>query len=94
MTDKDIQEVLMKRLTNGFMKDQPELLKEDDRSFVFLEKGTLNLLLAYVLSGERRKTTEEGNEEFELKILAELDQTIENNKKEFEEIMELLKGFK
>lgn len=94
MTDKDIQEVLMKRLTNGFMKDQPELLKEDDRSFVFLEKGTLNLLLAYVLSGERRKTTEEGNGEFELKILAELDQTIENNKKEFEEIMELLKGFK
>lgn len=98
MSDKELKEVLMKRINSGFMKDQPsdvnEYIKEDDRSFVFFEKSTLNLLLAYMLAGERRKTTEEGNEEFELKFLMELDQTMENNKKEFEEVMKLLKELK
>lgn len=98
MSDKELKEVLMKRISNGFMKDQPsdvnEYIKKDDNSFVFLEKSTLNLLLAYMLSGERNKTAEGGNEEFELKVIAELDRTIEINKKEFEEIIGVLKELK
>lgn len=98
MSDKELKELLMKRISSGFMKDQPsdvnEYTKEDDNSFVFLEKSTLNLLLAYMLSGERNKTVEKGNEEFELEIIAELNQTIEINKKEFEEIIGVLKELK
>lgn len=93
MSDRDKQEkeVLMGRRISEFMKGQLTDLKEysieDNNSFAFLEKGTLNLLIAYMLSGEKRGT----NEEFDGKVLVELDRVIENNKKEFEDIISYLK---
>ena len=93
MSDRDKQEkeVLMGRMISEFMKGQLADLKEysmeDNNSFAFLEKGTLNLLIAYMLSGEKR----EKNENFDRKVIAELDQVIENNKKEFEDIISYLK---
>lgn len=100
MSDIDEQgkEVLMRRVVSGFMKDQladlKEYSKEDNNSFIFLEKGTLNLLIAYMLSGDKRSTNEEVNEEFKIRVLKEIDQVIENNKKEFEDVINLLKELK
>ena len=93
MSDRNKQEkeVLMGRMISEFMKGQLADLKEysmeDNNSFAFLEKGTLNLLIAYMLSGEKRET----NEKFDRMVIAELDQVIENNKMEFEDIISYLK---
>lgn len=69
---------------------------EQNNSFAYLEKGTLNLLIAYLLSGEKRKSEEvshEGinNEELELKIMKQLDEMLEESKEQFEEVIDLLK---
>ena len=63
----------------------------NDNSFAFLEKTTLNLLLAYLLSGESRGKSEIANEEFELLILKQLDDIMDTNQKQFEEIIDLLR---
>ncbi|GLC89514.1 hypothetical protein [Lysinibacillus piscis] len=55
---------------------------EGDNSFVYLEKHTLRLLLAHLLTGE--KPTYTPNE-------GELDQLLVESKVQFEEILQLLK---
>jgi hypothetical protein len=82
------------------MKEQlmnlPNNSKKENNSFAYLEKGTLNLLIAYLLSGEKRRTGEIGheeiyNEELELKIMKQLDEMLEESKEQFEEVIDLLK---
>ncbi|MFJ7737015.1 hypothetical protein ACIQ2D_11810 [Lysinibacillus sp. NPDC097287] len=94
--DEQEKDVLMRSLLNDFMKEQIAKLndnsKKNNNSFAFLEKGTLNLLIGYLLSGEKNQITLKVNEEFEIKVVKELDEMIENNKKEFEEIISLLKN--
>lgn len=95
MSDKQEKEVRMRRMISEFMEGQLANLKEYDmeknNSFAFLEKGTLNLLLTYMLLGEKRSTNEVVDEKFDRKVLAKLDKVIENNKKEFEDIISYLK---
>ena len=95
MSDKQEKEVRMRRMISEFMEGQladvKEFRMEDNNSFAFLEKGTLNLLLTYMLLGEKRSTNEVVDEEFDRKVLAKLDKVIENNKKEFEDIISYLK---
>lgn len=90
MSDLNIHEELIKRISSGFIDEQTSN-KEEDKSFVYLEKNLLNLLLAYLLVEKPRKTDEEREGAFELKILAELEQIMEHNKKAFEELINLLK---
>ena len=94
MSELDEQDVGMEHIRQ-FIKTQlnklPENSKEKDNSFAFLEKSTLNLLIAYLLSGEIRGKSEIVDEEFELWVLERLDETMEDSKKQFEEIIDFLK---
>ncbi|MEK5233728.1 hypothetical protein MHB42_18700 [Lysinibacillus sp. FSL K6-0232] len=60
-----------------------------DNSFAFLEKNTLNLLIAYLLSGENNSS--EPIEE--AKLIQQLDELIEDSKAQFEEVIHLLKSY-
>ncbi|WP_107948703.1 hypothetical protein [Lysinibacillus parviboronicapiens] len=94
LDDKE-QDVVMEHIIHQFLKEQrnksPDNGKVNDNSFAFLEKTTLNLLLAYLLSGESRGKSEIADEEFELLILKQLDDIMDTNQKQFEEIIDLLR---
>jgi hypothetical protein len=93
------QELLVKNVIRQFMKnqidDQEEVNKERNNSFVFLENNTLNMLITYMLMNrDHRPSVEMNRDEVGLsqaEILEDLDQVISDSKKEFEEIITLLK---
>lgn len=93
------QELLLKSMIRQLMTDKLNELntenQENDNSYVFLENRTLNMVILYLLMKEERGTTGEKSAEidrhFEGKIVEQLDQLIEDNKKEFEEVLTLLK---
>ncbi|MEK5186577.1 hypothetical protein MKY51_16020 [Solibacillus sp. FSL R5-0691] len=66
-------------------------LQENNNSFIFLEKSSLNLLLAYLLSNNKYETSSPVNEEDEKKAVEKINQLINENEKEFQEIIGLLK---
>lgn len=66
-------------------------LQENNNSFIFLEKSSLNLLLAYLLSNNKYETSSPVNEEDEKKTVEKINQLINENEKEFQEIIGLLK---
>ena len=89
------REIGLEQIVRQYMKDQlinvSDFKKEEDNSFAFLEKSTLQLLLASLLSGDKRVPVENGNGQFELSIVKQLDEMIEEMKVQFEEVMDLLK---
>ena len=89
------QESLVKQAIRQFMKTQLNELQDDkqenDNSFVFLEKSTLNMVLTYLFMNGERRNKGEVNEDSHVKILEELEQVIADNKEDFEEIITLLK---
>lgn len=89
------QDIFVKHVIHQFMKDQlkerKEEKQEDNNSFVFLEKSTLNMVLTYLFMNGVQRTHGEVNEDSHEKILEELDQIIKDNKKEFEKVIALLK---
>jgi len=66
-------------------------LQDNNNSFIFLEKSSLNLLLAYLLSNNKYETSSPVNEEDEKKAVEKINQLINENEKEFQEIIGLLK---
>ena len=66
-------------------------LQENNNSFIFLEKSSLNLLLAYLLSNNKYETPYPVSEEEEKKAIEKINQLINENEKEFQEIIGLLK---
>ncbi|MEX3746929.1 hypothetical protein [Lysinibacillus xylanilyticus] len=89
--DSVIHQLIKEQLTNLSNSSNTK-----NNSFAYLEKGTLNLLIAYLLSGEKRKSEDVGheeiyNEELELKIMKQLDEMLEESKEQFEEVIDLLK---
>lgn len=66
-------------------------LQENNNSFIFLEKSSLNLLLAYLLLNNKYETPYPANEEEESKAAEKINQLINENEKEFQEIISLLK---
>ncbi|ATP39653.1 hypothetical protein CSE16_06080 [Solibacillus sp. R5-41] len=86
---------LMRGMIGDFMKEQIKHVKksndEENNSFVFFEKSTLNVLLEHLLTGEKRSSNNIVSDEFEETVLAKLDEVIENNQKEFEDIINKLK---
>ncbi|TKI59479.1 hypothetical protein FC756_20905 [Lysinibacillus mangiferihumi] len=88
-------EVGLEQIVRQYMKDRlinvSDFKQEEDNSFAFLEKSTLQLLLASLLSGDKRVPVENGNGQFELSIVKQLDEMIEEMKVQFEEVMDLLK---
>ena len=97
MSDLDGKEqnLVMQHVISQFMKDQLNGLKEDKRetnnSFVFLENSTLNMLILSLLMNGQRRTYGEVNADSEEETLEKLDHVIADNKKDFEEILTLLK---
>ena len=93
--DEKDQELLGKRVIHQFINNQLKDLKEDkqedNNSFIFLEKSTLNILMSYLLMNSSHRTVEEVSGDNEVMILKEIEQAITENKKEFEEIITLLK---
>lgn len=74
-----------------FMKDQLNVRKENkqenDNSFIFLEKGTLNNLMNHLLTNAEQKASGDS----QVQIIGILDQIIADNQKDFEEIITFLK---
>ncbi|MGE7997713.1 hypothetical protein ACQKOF_03345 [Lysinibacillus sp. NPDC093190] len=84
--DSVVHQLMKEQLTN-----LPNNSNAENNSFAYLEKGTLNLLIAYLMSGEKSKAEEIGDEEIEIKIIKQLDEMLENSKEQFEEVISLLK---
>lgn len=88
-------ELLVKRILSQLIEDQFSELKkdkqEDDNSFIFLEKKTLNILLNYMLMNGENLAYGEVDNDTEVKTLEKIEQIIEDNKKEFEKTLTLLK---
>ncbi len=89
------QELSVKHVIRQLMKDQLNELKEGrqetNKSFVFLENSTLNLLILSLLMNGQHRTYGEVNEDSQVKHVEELEHILADSKKEFEEILTLLK---
>lgn len=90
------KELVGERVIRQFINDQLNELKEDKKednnSFVFFEKSTLNILMTYLLMNTKYRTDGEGIEgRSEGVLLKEIERVLADNKKEFEEIIKLLK---
>lgn len=87
----------IEHISQQFIKEQLANLSnynsDQNNSFAFLEKGTLNLLIAYLISGEKPKKQEFKNDEFDKRLVKQLDEVIEESKKQFEEVMSMLGKF-
>lgn len=84
--DSVVHQLLKEQLTNLSNSSNTK-----NNSFAYLEKGTLNLLIAYLMSGGKSQTGEIGDEEIEIKLIKQLDEMLENSKEQFEEVISLLK---
>lgn len=94
-------ELVLKQLTHKLIKDKLEQLKsknKDDHSFIYLEGDTLSMLLMYLLKNTEKQNTvnstitKENDDFSSIELIKELDSLIVNNKKEFEDIIDQLKG--
>jgi hypothetical protein len=89
------QDLLVQHVISQFMKDQLNGLKEGkgeaDNSFVYLENSTLNMLILYLLMNGKSRTHEKVSEDSQEKNVEELEHIIADSKKDFEEILTLLK---
>lgn len=75
----------------GHFSNVKENPQENNNSFIFLEKSSLNLLLSYLLSDKKNETAHLVNEEFEAIALEQLNQMMKDNEEEFKTIINLLK---
>jgi len=82
-------------VAHQIMKEQlanlPNYINEENNSFAYLEKGTLNLLITHLIAGEKRITDKIGDEEIETRMIKQLDEMLEESKEQFEEVISLLK---
>lgn len=88
---------LFKQFTKDNFSDSKQ--QDPNNSFLFLEKGSLNLLLAYLLSKPPTSPTAPNitdeltskEEAWAVKAVEQLEQFIHDNDKEFQDILRLLK---
>ena len=87
-----LEQMINQYITEHFSDFKGNLL-ENNNSFIFLEKGSLNLLLSYLLLMTKNTVNPLQKESFETpKLLAQLDDLINDNKKEFEELIDLFRN--
>lgn len=92
MVDNEKQE--LSSVIQQLLKDQLNRRNVQDNSFAFLEKNTLQQLIAYLVSGEKSKNFEQNDHpELQTKWLKQLDEVLEDSKAQFEEVIEILKSF-
>ncbi|WP_332694817.1 hypothetical protein [Halalkalibacter lacteus] len=94
------QELIFKQLTRHFLQEQLEQLKgnkpDKNKSFVYLESTTLNILLIYFLmhlnaTNRNEPISSSSNDFLPEEILEELSTLIHQNKEGFEDIINRLK---
>lgn len=90
---KDDQKQEYSSVTQQLLKEQLNRRNEQDNSFAFLEKSTLHQLMAYLVSGEKKNTGQNDIPELEAKLMKQLDEILEDNKAQFEEVVDLLKSY-
>ncbi|KOY80349.1 hypothetical protein I6G82_21075 [Lysinibacillus macroides] len=81
---------VQKHAIHQLIKEQLNRRNGQDNSFAFLEKNTLNLLIAYLISGE---TTSNEQPVLETKLIQQLDKILVDSKAQFEEVIHLLKSY-
>jgi len=92
MVDHEKQE--LSSVIQQLLKDQLNRRNVQDNSFAFLEKNTLQQLIAYLVSGEKNKNFEQHDHpKLQTKWLKQLDEVLEDSKAQFEEVIEILKSF-
>ena len=92
MVDHEKQE--LSSVIQQLLKDQLNRRNVQDNSFAFLEKNTLQQLIAYLVSGEKSKNFEQRDHpELQTKWSKQLDEVLEDSKAQFEEVIEILKSF-
>lgn len=84
-------EKIVKQLIHEKVSVTKENNLENNNSFLFLEKSSLELLLTYLLSNTKNAAPPIVTEEIELNVLELLDQVMIDNEKEFQAIIHLLK---
>ncbi|AMW99049.1 hypothetical protein [Rummeliibacillus stabekisii] len=77
-----VHDLMREHLTN--------ISKENNNSFAYLEKSTLNLLIAYLISDEKKKPLSINHKKIDRKIIKQLDKAIGDSKEQFEEVIRLL----
>jgi len=75
------------------VKEQLSRRNEQDNSFAFLEKSTLQLLMAYLVSGEKSHVEQIENSKLEEKWMKQLDDLLEESSEQLEEVVDLLKRY-
>ncbi|WP_281217118.1 hypothetical protein [Lysinibacillus capsici] len=75
------------------VKEQLSHRNEQDNSFAFLEKSTLQLLIAYLVSDEKSHVEQIENSKLEEKWMKQLDDLLEESRKQLEEVVDLLKRY-
>jgi hypothetical protein len=85
----------IENIINQYVKehfsDLKENLKENNNSFIFLEKSSLNLLLTSLLPMATNSTSIRNDEIAESTVIEKLDQMIAENKNEFDELLNTLR---
>jgi hypothetical protein len=84
-------ESIINQYVKEHFNDLKENLKENNNSFIFLEKSSLNLLLTSLLSMATNSTSIGNNEIVESTVIEKLDLMIAENKKEFDELLNTLR---
>lgn len=87
MRDIHEDEQVIRQFMEDQLNDRKEDKQENDNSFIFLEKDTLNLLMNHLLSNAEQRDSGDSQAE----IIGALEQIIADNKKDFEEIITSLK---
>ncbi|MER1986817.1 MAG: hypothetical protein ABS948_13095 [Solibacillus sp.] len=89
------EQISMEHIINHYLQenfsDLRENLKENNNSFIFLEKTSLNLLLTSLLSMTTSPISNVKNKVDESTLIESLDLVINENKKEFESLLKLLR---
>lgn len=89
-------ELDLEQIVRQFMKNQlmngSDIRKGEDNSFAFLEKNTLQLLLGSLLSGDKKVVEQKVDVQTRTNVVKELDNLLEENKVQFEDIIDYLKS--
>lgn len=85
-------ETVIKNLLKDHLSNKEEAFQGvENNSFIFLEKNSLNLLLEHLFSSTKNEPSAITSEEYWSNAIEQLNQVFQENEKEFNAIINLLK---
>ncbi|MFJ7934580.1 hypothetical protein [Sporosarcina sp. NPDC096371] len=91
MTDLRKEEQVIRQFMKNQLNDRQDDNRENDNSFIFLEKATLNRLLNHLLINSGQTTSGESSGSSQGEVIAILEKIIADSKNDFEEMITFLK---